>query len=101
MNGGLDPEYVSPENKVKEKIRWIDLKLAGYYTQEYKEQLRQEKLILTLELIDIKGGLSIQDRQIIEGLVSRSLRRRSFTCGLCIGIVIGISIIFIYLLFPR
>ena len=58
MNGGLGPEYNSPEDKVEE-IRWIDHKLKGQYTAEYKEQLRQEKIILLLQLIDVKGRLSL------------------------------------------
>ncbi len=68
MNGGLDPEYESPEDKVKEKIRWINRKLEGSYKPEYKEQLRLEKIALILELIEEKGKLSEKDIQELKNL---------------------------------
>lgn len=68
MNGGLDPEYESPENKVKKEIRWIDRKLEGQYTAEYKEQLRLEKIALIFELIKEKGELSKKDIQELRNL---------------------------------
>ena len=92
MNGGLDPEYTSPEDKVKEEIRWIDRKLNGQYTAEYKAHLRQEKLILTLQLIDIKGNLSFVDKSIIRSLIFQIQWWKYFILGLCVGAAIVFAV---------
>lgn len=102
MNGGLDPEIESPAEKIETEIRWINHNLEGKnYNPEYKEILRQKKLILALQLININKELSFEDRLAIKALVfptaSQTGNKIIFIFGLCIGI--SISIVICYFLF--
>ena len=86
MNGGLDLEYESPADRIETEIRWINHNLEGEnYNPEYREILRQKKLILVLQLISMNRSLSLKDKQAIRSLVFQTSKWKPFIFGLCVG----------------